>query len=67
MIEAIRMIEKIAGYKLNYTIAEDNRIGDHIWYVSDISKFQKHYPDFLYSYDIERIMKEMITVAEKER
>jgi CDP-paratose 2-epimerase len=65
MLEAIHMIEKLAGYKLNYSISETNRIGDHIWYVSDVRKFQNHYPQFQYAYDIEKIMKEMIVAAEK--
>ena len=64
MIEAIQQIENIAGYKLNYTLSDDARIGDHIWYVSDISKFKAHYPDFKYQYNIDRILKEMLTSAE---
>ncbi len=64
MIEAIQGIERIAGYKLNYTLSDDARIGDHMWYVSDISKFKNHYPDFQYEYDIERILSEMILSAE---
>ncbi|MEL6846238.1 MAG: NAD-dependent epimerase/dehydratase family protein, partial [Bacteroidota bacterium] len=42
MLEAIMQIEIISGYKLNYTLSDDARIGDHIWYVSDISKFRSH-------------------------
>jgi len=64
MIEAIEGIEAISGHQLNYTVGETNRIGDHIWYVSDIGKFKNHYPDFAYEYDIDRILKEMIGAAE---
>lgn len=64
MIEAIQQIENIAGYKLNYTLSDEARKGDHIWYISDISKFRAHYPDFEYKYDIERILKEMLVSAE---
>ena len=64
MIEAIEGIEAISGHKLNYTVGETNRIGDHIWYVSDIGKFKNHYPDFAYEYDMDRILREMITAAE---
>ncbi|MEM6965794.1 MAG: NAD-dependent epimerase/dehydratase family protein [Bacteroidota bacterium] len=60
MIEAIHKIEKIAGHQLNYTLSDQARIGDHIWYVSDISKFKSHYPDFEYQYDIDRILQEII-------
>ena len=64
MIEAIQMIEKISGHKVKYSVSGDNRIGDHIWYVSDIRKFQNDFPEFSYSYDIEKIMREMISAAE---
>jgi CDP-paratose 2-epimerase len=64
MIEAIKQIEAISGHKLNYTLSDDARIGDHIWYVSDISKFKAHYPGFKYQYNSDRILKEMIVAAE---
>ena len=64
MIEAIEQIEAISGHKLNYTLSDNNRIGDHIWYVSDVNKFKSHYPDFEYQYDIDRILREMILAAE---
>jgi CDP-paratose 2-epimerase len=64
MIEAIESIKNISGHKLNYTVGDTNRIGDHIWYVSDINKFKNHYPNFAYEYDIDRILREMIAAAE---
>lgn len=63
MLEAIQKIELISGYKLKYTISPENRIGDHIWYVSDVNKFKNHYPNWNYEYDSDRIIEEMITVA----
>ena len=60
MIEAIHKIESILGYKMDYTLLEENRIGDHIWYISDVSKFQKDYPQWQYEYDCDKIIKEMI-------
>lgn len=56
MLEAIAMCEKIAGKKMNYSYNETNRIGDHIWYISDLSKFQSHYPDWKWTYDLERTL-----------
>jgi CDP-paratose 2-epimerase len=60
MLEAIDKISNILGKSLNYTISDDNRIGDHIWYISDVSKFQSHYPDWNYKYDVDMIINEMI-------
>jgi CDP-paratose 2-epimerase len=64
MLEAIRSIEKIAGYKLNYSISPDARSGDHIWYISDVGKFKKQYPAFEFTYSMEQTITEMIRAAE---
>lgn len=55
MLEAIAMCEKLSGNKMNYTYSEQNRSGDHIWYISDVSKFQSHYPNWSYKYGIDDI------------
>src|SRR5881398_3296605 len=52
MLEAIEMCEKISGRKLTWHYEETNRIGDHIWWISDIRKFQKHYPNWKFRYDL---------------
>ena len=54
MLEAIEMAEGFAGKKLEYSLLDDNRIGDHIWYVSDLRKFQKRYPGWELKYDIKK-------------
>jgi len=64
ILEAIDLIEELAGYRLSYTVSDQNRIGDHIWYVSDVRKFQAHYPDWHYAYNMRRTLSEMIAAAE---
>jgi CDP-paratose 2-epimerase len=59
MIEAIRLCEEISGRKLNWEYKETNRIGDHIWWVSDVAKFQRHYPAWQYRYDLRGILGEI--------
>ncbi len=66
MLEAIDMIEEISGYKLDYTLLDEARSGDHIWYVSDVRKFQKHYPNWSYEYDMKRTITEMIKAAQEK-
>ena len=61
MLESIDKITSILGTKLDYTISEDNRIGDHIWYISDVTKFMEHYPNWNYKYNIDSIISEMIS------
>lgn len=60
MLEAIAMAETITGKPFNWSYSEENRIGDHIWWIGDISKFQSHYPDWRLQYDMQGIMQEVI-------
>jgi CDP-paratose 2-epimerase len=59
MLEAIELCQEISGRKLEWTYVEDNRIGDHIWWISDVRKFQAHYPDWKYRYDLRGILQEI--------
>lgn len=59
MLEAIEAIEKRLSKKANYALSEENRIGDHIWYISDVSKFKSHYPQWDFVYDTDAILDEM--------
>ncbi|MFH1506878.1 MAG: NAD-dependent epimerase/dehydratase family protein, partial [Candidatus Omnitrophota bacterium] len=59
VLEAIEKIEKILGKKAIYEYKEANRIGDHIWYISDVSKFKAHYPQWDFKYDIDKILEEI--------
>lgn len=56
MLEAITLCEQITGKKMNYLYTEDNRIGDHIWWISDVSKFKAHYPGWNWKYDLTDIL-----------
>jgi CDP-paratose 2-epimerase len=66
MLEAIALCERIAGRELRHSYREDARSGDHIWYVSDVRKFESHYPEWHYAYDLEAILRE-IHAAQLER
>ncbi len=61
MLEAIQECEAIAEKKLNWSYVDDNRIGDHIWWISDVQKFKQHYPDWNLTYGITDILKEIYT------
>jgi len=56
MAEAITLSEKIVGKKMNYSYIETNRIGDHIWWISDLTKFKTHYPNWNWKYGINDIL-----------
>jgi CDP-paratose 2-epimerase len=59
MMESIQLCEEISGKKLNYTYKPDHRIGDHIWWISDTSKFCTHYPAWVQRYDTQLILQEI--------
>lgn len=56
MLEAIAKCEEITGKKIKWTYSDNNRIGDHIWWISDVSKFKSHYPDWDYTFNIHAII-----------
>jgi CDP-paratose 2-epimerase len=60
ILEAIAKIENILGNKMKYKVLEENRSGDHIWYISDVSKFKRDYPEWEYEYNCDRIIEEMV-------
>lgn len=59
MQEAITKSEAITGKKMNYSYSETNRIGDHIWYISDLSKFKDHYPNWSWKYNLDDILEQI--------
>jgi CDP-paratose 2-epimerase len=59
MLEAITVCQEIAGRPLSWSYEEQNRIGDHIWYVSDIGKFRRHYPAWVQQYDLTALLRDI--------
>src|ERR671920_2214744 len=66
MLEAIGMAEALCGRELNYTLSDEARSGDHIWWISDVRRFRGDYPEWEYAYDMRKIMEEIVE-ATKER
>ena len=62
ILEAIQYVEKKLNITVNTINIKTPRVGDHQWYVSDISKFKKSYPNFTLKYDVFKILDEIIDV-----
>jgi CDP-paratose 2-epimerase len=60
VIEALESVEKISKIKIKKEYVKSNRVGDHIWYVSDISKFKKDYPNWKQHYNTDKILEELV-------
>jgi CDP-paratose 2-epimerase len=66
MVEAIGKCEDIAGSKMKTHYVETNRIGDHIWWISDVLKFKSHFPDWNFTKNVDDILKD-IYIFNKEK
>ena len=62
IIEALDLVEEIANIKIKRDILKKPRVGDHIWYISNLSKFKKHYPNWKQKYNTKKIIKELIDI-----
>jgi CDP-paratose 2-epimerase len=64
VLEAIGLCESLTGRSFNWTYSDQNRAGDHIWWISDASRFKSHYPDWNYRYDLKTLLAEIINEAQ---
>jgi CDP-paratose 2-epimerase len=62
VLEAIDLAQEITGMELQWEYVENNRKGDHIWYISDLSRFESHYPRWRVSYDVPAILREIYEI-----
>lgn len=60
MLEAIQICEEITGRKMRTTYVENNRIGDHIWWISDVSKFSSHFPGWRLTKNVRDILTDIL-------
>jgi CDP-paratose 2-epimerase len=59
ILETIDVLSEM-GWPLNYTYQEQPRMGDHICYISDLTKIRSHFPDWQLEYDLSKIFHELI-------
>jgi CDP-paratose 2-epimerase len=59
MLEAIAVAEAVTGRELRWTYSETNRVGDHVWWISDLGKFSAHHPDWRLTRDVTDICREI--------
>jgi len=60
IIEALDIVENLTGFNINEQKIKTPRIGDHIWYISSLKKFKKHYPNWKQKYNTKKIIEELI-------
>lgn len=65
MLEAIALCEQLTGKKMRTQYVDTNRIGDHIWWISDVSKFRSHYPGWNLTKNVGSILEEIYAAQVK--
>jgi CDP-paratose 2-epimerase len=60
IFEAFALAEAASGKKMVYEYVDENRIGDHICYYSDLSKMKEHYPKFGITKDLSYIIENIV-------
>ena len=60
ILEAISEVEDYKNIEINRKIIKTNRVGDHIWYISNTNKFKKDYPKWKQKYNTRKIIRELI-------
>ena len=66
VLEALSLVEQLTGNPQEYSYDENNRIGDHMCYISDLSKMREHYPNWDITVSLNKIF-EMIVQGELAR
>jgi len=66
MLEAIAKIAEMTGKKLDWRYVDENRKGDHICYISDLRKFQGHYPNWKLTKTLDDIFREIIASQQQQ-
>jgi len=61
VLEAIAKVEEMSGKKLNWNYVNENRKGDHVCYISDLSKFKSHYPNWKITIGLDQIFSQIIS------
>ncbi|HKE28852.1 MAG TPA: NAD-dependent epimerase/dehydratase family protein [Bryobacteraceae bacterium] len=59
ILEAFQMAEAVTGKPMRWRYAEENRIGDHICYYSDLRKMRAHYPAWDTTVRLDRIFEQI--------
>src|SRR5215831_2822497 len=65
ILEAFSKIEGLSGQKMQYEYVDQNREGDHICYISDLSKMRTHYPSWDISKDLDSIFTEIYEASQR--
>ena len=61
IIEAINFLIKKTNVKITKKYNKKNRVGDHVWYISNMKKFKNHYPNWKQKFTNKKILEELLS------
>jgi CDP-paratose 2-epimerase len=67
MLEAIALVQELAGRELALERLDEARVGDHAWWISDVRRFQSDYPGWAPRRDLRGILREMVEAARERQ
>jgi CDP-paratose 2-epimerase len=65
VLEAIALVSELSGRQVQYNVSDVARRGDHIWWISDVRRFQRDFPKWSHTYDLRGTLTEMIDAAQE--
>lgn len=65
ILEAFQMVESITGKKINYEYIDQHREGDHICYISNLTKTKMHYPNWRITISLPDVLKQIVQAWEQ--
>jgi len=60
ILEALNEVEALGKIDIKKKFIKENRVGDHIWYITNNDKFKKHYPNWKQKYNTKKIISELM-------
>lgn len=67
ILEAFEICESYSGKKQSYEYSDENRIGDHICYYSDLTKINEHYPEFKIENSLPEIIRQIVSTQTRRQ
>ena len=65
ILEAFELAEKFTGRAQRYTYVQENRVGDHLCYYSDLRKMRAHYPGWNLTKSLKQTMSEIVQMCQE--
>ena len=60
ILEALNILESLTNIKIKRKILRKSRVGDHIWYISNLKKFKSHYPNWKQTFNTKQIISDLL-------